>query len=61
MEQPLMEKLKFWLCDTFGHLGLDGKQWTHGGSVHEDCKFCGRVKSLKSAGVLNNTNNKSKE
>lgn len=46
MKQPLIERIKFWLCDVFGHLGLDTKnQWAHAGKIHCTCKFCGRIHS----------------
>ncbi|HDF8527462.1 TPA: hypothetical protein PEP05_000805 [Vibrio parahaemolyticus] len=48
MKQPLIERIKFWICDTFGHVGLQkGKEWVHGGAVHCNCKFCGRVHSIQ--------------
>ena len=56
MEQGLIEKIKWWVCDTFGHIGLDGKSWRHGGQRHETCKFCRRIKSIKSCGSNNTLN-----
>lgn len=49
MKQNLLERFKFWLCDTLGHLRLSDKPWAFNGMKHDTCKFCGRIHSVNEA------------
>ena len=42
MKAKLLDRIRFWLCDKFGHLYL---VFSHkfGGKDILDCKFCGRM------------------
>ena len=42
MGESLLERLKYWVCRTFGHK-QQGEKWFHAGKWHYDCARCRRV------------------
>lgn len=47
MKAPFLERIIFWICDTFGHRKSNNKnaEWEFEGEIHYTCQRCGRVVS----------------
>ncbi|AUR92059.1 hypothetical protein NVP1188A_02 [Vibrio phage 1.188.A._10N.286.51.A6] len=47
MDYSFIQKVKMWLCRTFGHKFNAKEAWVYGGMKHNNCKRCMHVVSKK--------------
>lgn len=46
MDQPLMTKLGWWICDRLDH-PFPRSAWIFDGAFHRECRWCNRIVSIR--------------
>ena len=46
MEQKLLTRLGWWMCDKVDH-PFPRHAWIYDGAYHRDCRWCGRIISIR--------------